>query len=144
MNAIAIGQDMRNLIFGSVLTGMAVTAGIFLLQEYRTYEAEQAAYERAMAPIKARLVVEGRCAAPLYDDFVTNNINSKKIVRLLLIQRCHIDPDVGLFIHARNLAVDHNFPLADVDLDSPEGQRQVQWSIDYRRNGYKYETEDDG
>ena len=31
MNDIALGQDMKNLIFGSVLTGIAVTAGNFLM-----------------------------------------------------------------------------------------------------------------
>lgn len=143
---------MKNILISAVLTGIAVTAGIFLLQEYRKYEfrsfiadAEQARrdIDQALADTREseyqRNTEEGMdcLGEQFYLDLIANNINSGSLVRSTALNKCgSVDRTVEIFVEPI-MKESYGFELVDVEFPSPEWDRQNEWTASYIANGFE-------
>ena len=130
---------MKKILIGAAMTGIAVTAGIFLLQEYRGYEfrsaiadAEEARFDAQVSEFQRKSKAGMDCLGEqFYLDLIANSINDRKLVQRTAESKCGwIDDNVGIFA-ASNMTVLYEFELMDVEFRSAEWDRQNQWTAGY-------------
>jgi hypothetical protein len=136
---------MKKILISAALTGIAVTAGIFLLQEYRKYEFRSAIADAEEASSEARLSEYQRknkagkdcLGEQFYLDLIANNINSRFMVKSTATSKCGwIDDSVGISATSI-MEVVYEFELVDVAYPSPEFDRQNKWTASYVGNGFE-------
>jgi hypothetical protein len=136
---------MKKILISAALTGIAVTAGIFLLQEYRQYEfksaiadAEEARFDAQVSEYQRKTEAGRDCLGEqFYLDLIANNINSLQMVRSTASSKCGwIDGNVGISA-ASIMKMVYEFELVDVDYPSPEFDRQNEWTASYIGNGFE-------
>ena len=137
---------MKKILIGSVLTGIAVTAGIFLLQEYRKYEIRAAIADVEEERLEARLSEYRRktqagqdcLGSQFYLDLISNNINDRDMVKSTAASKCGWEDEyVGITAQVTMENHPYSFELVDVESFSEEWDRQNQWTSRYISNGFE-------
>ena len=141
---------MKKIILGAALTGVAVTAGIFGLQEYRKYEfrsaiadAREAAWEQHLDEYQAEQSRVSECLSPMYDDLIANNINGESHIKQVALAACGWIDDYAHVRANSELKVIHNFeiiPRKDFPFPSDEWDRQNEWVASYISSGFSTES----
>lgn len=137
---------MKKILISAALTGIAVTAGIFLLQEYRKYElysamadAEEARSEARLSEYQRRVQAGKDCLGEqFYLDLIANNINDRGMVKSTAESKCGWEDEwVGISAEVQMESHPLSFELVDVEYPSSEWDRQNEWTSSYISSGFE-------
>ena len=123
-----------------------MTAGIFLLQEYRKYElysamadAEEAKSEARLSEYQRKTKAGKDCLGEqFYLNLIASNINDRGMVKSTAASKCGwVDEWVGISAEVQMESHPYSFELVDVEFRSFEWDRQNNWTASYISDGFK-------